>query len=100
MRTTLLAMTAIASLGYAAAAAENPRVPPPGPPEYQQGYVQGCMSGFSDADRDGYQHLYAKDNTRYENDSLYRAGWDEAHAKCYEEELRNPRLVPGGGSNL
>jgi len=78
----------------------NPRVPPPGSSAaFSDGYVEGCLSGFRDANRTGYEHSYTKDETRYAIDADYKAGWDQGHAACYLEELRHPR-VTGEGANF
>ena len=73
----------------------NPQVPPPGTPAFQEGYLHGCTSGFSDAGRDGYQTSYVKNEKRYVSEDDYRNGWDKGHAACYEEERRHPRMLPG-----
>ena len=78
----------------------NPQVPPPGSsPAFSDGYVAGCLSGFQDANRTGYESSYTKDESRYGTDAEYKAGWDQGHDACYLEELRHPR-VTGEGSNF
>lgn len=75
----------------------NPQIPPPGPPAFQDGYLAGCPSGFTDAGRDGYQQSYRKDLPRYAGEADYRQGWDQGHAACYEEEKRHPKIIGAGG---
>ncbi len=75
----------------------NPQIPPPGSVAFQDGYLAGCPSGFTDAGRDGYQQAYRKDDVRYAGDADYRQGWDQGHAACYEEEKRHPKIIGGNG---
>lgn len=77
----------------------NPLVTPPGSSvAFADGYSPGCLSGFKDAYRTGYENAYDKDVERYATDSEYRAGWDRGHDACYLEEKLHPR-VTGEGSN-
>jgi hypothetical protein len=71
----------------------NPQVPPPGSESYQDGYLNGCPSGFADAGRDGYETSYFKDNTRFANEPDYRKGWNEGYAACFEEDRRYPKRL-------
>jgi hypothetical protein len=73
----------------------NPEVPPPGSPTFQDGYLNGCASGFSDAGRPGYQTSYVKDEKRYASDADYRKGWDDGYHACFEEQTRTPKTLPG-----
>lgn len=75
----------------------NPQIPPPGSLAFQDGYLAGCPSGFTDAGRDGYQQDYRKDAARYAGDTDYRLGWDQGHGACYEEEKRHPKIIGGNG---
>ena len=75
----------------------NPQVPPPGSPIFQDGYLNGCTSGFSDAGRDGYETDYFRDDVRYASEGDYRKGWDDGYGACFEEEKRTPKMLPPGG---
>lgn len=99
---TLLLAAAVLSLLLAACntALVNPEVPPHGPAAYEDGYLHGCASGFTDARRAGYQNAYRKDATRYALEPDYRAGWDEGHRLCFEEEEREPRMCGPGPETL
>lgn len=69
----------------------NPNVPPQGSSNsFQLGYRQGCVTGYRDAGRDGFQALYVKDERLYAGDQDYRAGWDAGHKSCYEYESDHP----------
>lgn len=76
----------------------NPRIPPPGTPDFRDGYFAGCPSGYADAGRDGYEQAYRKDPARYATEPDYRQGWDHGHNACYEDEKRHPRNIGAGGS--
>jgi hypothetical protein len=77
----------------------NPQVTPPGSSiAFADGYSPGCLSGFTDANRTGYENTYSKDAGRYATDGEYRAGWDKGHDACYLEEQLRPR-IKGEGSN-
>ena len=60
---------------------------------YQAGYVQGCDSGYVDAQR---QDMYAKDENQYRTDADYRAGWDAGYERCYDDGIR---YSMGGGAS-
>ena len=58
--------------------------PPPGPPEYQQGFLDGCESGFS-----GYGNSFNKlfwtwkqDPQLAENNPVYYQIWKDAYTYC------------------
>ncbi|MCD6034979.1 MAG: hypothetical protein K0R63_720 [Rickettsiales bacterium] len=59
------------------------RNPPPGPPEYQQGYMDGCESGYK-----GYGTQYNKvwwelrQDPKYRNNPMYYQMWKDAYAYC------------------
>jgi hypothetical protein len=77
----------------------NPQITPPGSSiAFADGYSPGCLSGFDDANRTGYENAYSKDAERYATEGEYRAGWDRGHDACYLEERLHPR-VKGEGSN-
>jgi hypothetical protein len=73
-----------------AGAMSNPNMPPPGNDAFQIGYHQGCVTGYGDAGRPGYEASYVKDAQRYAGDADYRAGWDAGHMACYEYENDHP----------
>ncbi len=73
----------------------NPQIPPPGSPAFEEGYLEGCDSGFASADREGYSASYRKDEARYGSEADYRRGWDAGLAACYEEQLRHPKTIGG-----
>ena len=75
----------------------NPQIPPPGTPAFEEGYVDGCYSGFTDAGRDGYEQAYRKDTVRYAREPDYKKGWDQAYQACFEEEKRHPKVLGAGG---
>jgi hypothetical protein len=54
---------------------------PPGPPDFQSGFADGCGSGNADA---GFLQARAvRDWAKYPSDALYKQGWDEGHATCF-----------------
>ena len=80
--------------------ASAPWFPPAGQSQaFNDGYVQGCLSGYRDAGRDGTIIEQRNDEQRYAADAEYRAGFDRAHAACYEDEKLHPRVLGGGNSN-
>jgi len=73
----------------------NPEVPPPGSsPAFSDGWVDGCLSGFADAGREGYEHSAYKNETRFTTDPEYSSGFQKAYAACFEEQQREPRMYP------
>ena len=75
----------------------NPQVPPPGSPAFEEGYLNGCASGFASADRPGYSASWRKDEARYGGEADYRRGWDAGLTACYEEQWRHPKTGGGHG---
>jgi hypothetical protein len=73
----------------------NPQIPPPGSPAFEEGYLEGCDSGFASADRPGYTASWRKDEARYGGEPDYRRGWDAGLAACYEEQWRHPKTIGG-----
>jgi len=72
----------------------NPALPPAGASrDFRDGYADGCLTGFQDARREGYQQAGRKDAARYLRDAEYKAGFDAAYRACYEEEMRNPKMT-------
>ena len=92
---------AVSVAGILAACASglvNPQIPPPGSLAFRDGYVDGCPSGFRDANRDGYEQAYRKADTRYTREPDYKSGWDQGHAACFAEEQRHPKSIGAGGT--
>jgi len=73
---------------------------PPGSAEFKRGYIDGCDSGYADANRPGYETVYYKDEKRFETDAEYRKGWIEGQKACYEAEHRFPHMGTGEGEKL
>ncbi|MFI5022937.1 MAG: hypothetical protein ACHQRJ_14970 [Alphaproteobacteria bacterium] len=77
----------------------NPQLPPPGQsPVFDDGYVDGCRTGFQDAGRDGYQTAGHKDDTRYLREVDYKAGYDQGFNACFQEEKAHPKIKSDGGA--
>lgn len=57
--------------------------PPPGPPEYQQGYKDGCESGFK-AYSAHYNKVWweFKQDPKLRNNITYYKVWKDAYAYC------------------
>lgn len=57
--------------------------PPPGPPIYQQGWLDGCESGFSGYANnfDKFWHKFKQDPELAQNSVYYRI-WKDAYAYC------------------
>jgi hypothetical protein len=54
------------------------------PPDYAEGYEQGCASGKAAAG--GLFAQEQKDESRYQaSDSQYAQGWDAGYAKCVDD---------------
>jgi hypothetical protein len=89
---------ALAALAACQGAPGNaPWLPPAGHSQaFEDGYVLGCLSGFNGAGRDGMVIEQSRDERRYVAEAEYRAGFDQAHSACYEEEKRRPRVIGGG----
>ena len=50
------------------------------PPEYIDGYIDGCNSGQKEA---GYRYSsFKRDLKRFRSDKLYSKGWNEGHERC------------------
>ncbi len=88
-----LALGLATVLGACSAGLVNPEIPPPGSAAFQQGYLDGCASGFTDAGRDGYETNYRKDEARFPAEAEYRDGWLKGHDACYEQERREPKNI-------
>jgi hypothetical protein len=59
------------------------RNPPPGPPEYQQGYIDGCESGWKGYSRQYNQVWWEfRQDEKYRNNAVYYQIWKDAYAYC------------------
>lgn len=55
-----------------------------GPPEYRQGYNDGCQTGLSAYGTTYMKSVYAmKKTARYANDRMYNQAWKDAWNYCY-----------------
>lgn len=86
------------ALGLAILAACRATIPA-GPPAYQDGYRDGCNSGYADAFRPHHEQAYRVDRARFDSDADYKRGWQEAYAKCYQEERDFPHSESGNNPN-
>lgn len=60
---------------------------------YQSGYTAGCTSGTERNERFGRD--VNRDETRYENNDLYRRGWNEGYRTCGGPETgKDPLAEP------
>ncbi len=71
---------------------------PDGPPAFKAGYIDGCNQGYYDG---GYHIGHTTDRDALANDPVFRAGYEQGHATCYELQLVAPRAIgtPGGTTN-
>jgi hypothetical protein len=65
---------------------------PPGPPDFQAGYSDGCDSGFGDAGRRGMEDVWVKNGPMFNNNPQYHEGWLQGYAACYQSEENQPML--------
>lgn len=56
-----------------------------GPPEYRQGYADGCESGLSRMGNSFYKamHTFKQDPYLINNSKLYERAWKDAHLYCW-----------------
>ena len=70
-----------AALLALSACSVTPAQSPPGPPNFQQGYADGCNSGYREA---GHPYVSAaRDWSAYQSDTLYKQGWEEGRQACF-----------------
>jgi len=50
------------------------------PPAYNQGYADGCNSGFVAAGHPYYK--FSKDVVRFSSDVMYKQGWEDGFNIC------------------
>lgn len=65
---------------------------PPGTPDFQAGYSDGCDSGYGDAGRRGMQDVYAQDGPKFRTNAQYHEGWLQGYAACYQSEENQPMM--------
>ena len=53
---------------------------PPGPPDYREGYRDGCNCGYVQAGHPYYR--WTKNVTKYGSSELYKQGWDDGRDTC------------------
>ncbi len=65
---------------------------PPGTPDFQAGYSDGCDSGYGDAGRRGMEDVFVKDKVKFNNNQQYHEGWLQGYAACYQSEENQPMM--------
>jgi hypothetical protein len=65
---------------------------PPGPPDFQAGYSDGCNSGYGDAGRRGMEDVFVKDTSKFDSNQEYHEGWLQGYAACYQSEANQPMM--------
>ena len=63
--------------------------------KYLAGYSSGCRSGQVNAGRPG--PLSWRDDSLYQNDTQYAAGWNDGAKECYTAEVASPHAWGGWG---
>lgn len=81
-----LSIVLIGSMAACATSAPN------GPEAYQVGYADGCVTGFGDAGKPGFESVYRRDDKRFLADAAYRRGWTEGETSCYMAEMNFPTM--------
>ncbi len=71
----------------------DPQVPPSGSAAFQEGYLDGCPTGFGEAGREGYEYVARLDAKRYSLDPEYKHGFDQGRSACYEYERSHPTMT-------
>ncbi len=61
------------------------------PPDYVDGYMDGCKTGLSRAGDERYTYL--KDAARYRMDPVYQQGWDRGVEECAKGQRRLQGLI-------
>lgn len=61
------------------------------PIEYQDGFSDGCDSGYSAAGNPYYK--YSKDVVRGQTDSLYKEGWTDGYNMCHSRYEHTKSLI-------
>jgi hypothetical protein len=64
---------------------------------YQLGFRHGCVTGYSDSGRAGYESTFLRNEARFTSDDEYRRGWIDGEKKCYEREMNFPTMTFGDG---
>ena len=65
---------------------------PTGTDSYRVGYTDGCVTGFSDAGKPGFESVYRRDDKRFTSDTDYERGWNEGEKSCYTAEMNFPTM--------
>ncbi|MGE0093781.1 MAG: hypothetical protein AB7M05_19955 [Alphaproteobacteria bacterium] len=65
---------------------------PPGSPDFQAGYSDGCVSGYGDAGRRGMEDVFVKNTARFNGNQQYHEGWLQGYAACYQSEASQPMM--------
>ncbi|MFO0998531.1 MAG: hypothetical protein U1F33_17820 [Alphaproteobacteria bacterium] len=90
MREQLLRLgLAVVLAGPAAACATGA---PTAADSYNAGYTDGCVTGFSDAGKPGFESVYRRDDKRFIADAEYQRGWTEGEKSCYTAEMNFPTM--------
>lgn len=87
-RTVLRALCLAAVLTAAAC-----RLPPPGTPNFQDGYTAGCNDAAVDAPggQTG-QPTWMRDENRFTSQPDYKEGWQEGFVACYRQWMETPAV--------
>ena len=72
-------MLIIVVIGFSGCAPKANEIPN-GPKPYQEGFYDGCSSGYVAAGNPYYQ--YRKDVTRGNSDQYYKEGWTDGFNTC------------------
>lgn len=67
--------------------------PPPGPPNYQQGMIDGCRTALSAIGNSVYGFMHAGvhyDVDKAINDKVYYKAWKDAYFYCKYEHDKGP----------
>ena len=65
---------------------------PSGSESFQVGYTDGCVTGFGDAGKPGFESVYRRDDKRFAADPEYQRGWNEGEKSCYAAEMNFPTM--------
>ncbi|MBL0319492.1 MAG: hypothetical protein IPP74_09445 [Alphaproteobacteria bacterium] len=74
--------------------------PPPGEPDYQQGWVDGCTSGISGFGNQFYKNFYDwKQDPSKVNNPVYYQVWKDAYAYCRTYSMMQTNNALGNGDH-
>lgn len=73
--------------------------PPPGEPDYEQGWVDGCHSGISGYGNQFYKNFYdwKQDPSKVTNQVYYQV-WKDAYAYCRTYSMMQTNNALGNGA--